>query len=117
MSAPFERFEQYKNICKRQGREVNWRFVSQFFILPEFFIEEHINDIYWEYILACQKLSEEFIRKHIDNIKWNFVSNDNIKISEDFIREFKDEIDWRRLNKRKLSFDFKREFFKELYLT
>ena len=104
---------------KDKNLEISWDIADKY-ILPEKFIEKHIDQIDWDCVSSYQPLSTDFLFKHADKINWKYyfgerrndanyaqMYNDLVgaadinefifqdihhKISWDFIREHKDEI-------------------------
>ncbi len=70
------------------------------------FIQTNKN-INWTYISTFYILSENFIWKFQDKVNWCYISKYQT-LSENFIREFKDKVDWYQISiHQKLSEKFK----------
>lgn len=106
-------------LAQDKNAEISWD-IADVYILPEKFIEKHIDQIDWDCVSSFQPLSTNFLFKHADKINWRyyfgerrndanyaqmysdlvgaadineFIFQDvHHKISWDFIREHKDEI-------------------------
>lgn len=106
-------------LAQDKNAEISWD-IADVYILPEKFIEKHIDQIDWDCVSSYQPLSIDFLFKHADKINWKYYfgerrNDDNYtqlyndlegaadinefifqdvhhKISWDFIRQHKDEI-------------------------
>ena len=54
-------------------KDLGWRYISEFEVLSEEFIEEYQDFLWWDAISCQQKLSEDFMIKFQDKINWRKV--------------------------------------------
>lgn len=71
--------------------DVDWKHISEYQILPEYFIREFKYKVNWYIISRYQKLSEDFIRENQDKVYWEHILQYQ-KLSEDFRKEFQDNV-------------------------
>ena len=56
------------------NKNVDYVYISYFYILSENFIREFKDKIDWKYISIYQKLSENFIEEFQDKVNWDYIS-------------------------------------------
>ncbi len=91
---------------KKKGWNANWNECCKLTLIPEFILEEFIEELDWNIICTHQILSDNFVRKFKNNINWKIVSKTQ-HFSEEFLTEMADFVDWFELIfSRDLSKDF-----------
>lgn len=63
MQELIKKLEEYYKKPISELDNVDWKHISEYQILPEYFIREFHHKVNWEWIENSQKLSEKFIRK------------------------------------------------------
>ncbi len=94
-----EKIIKFKEITKteffkrKKELKATWEECCKMSIIPEFILEEFVEEINWDIICTHQVLSENFIRKFKTNVNWKLVTKFQ-KISEPFIEEMSNHVDW-----------------------
>lgn len=75
------------------GESYDWTFLSTYFALPEFFMEEFASELDWEAVSVYQPMAQSFMRNFKEDIIWKEATLTQ-HMDEDFIEEMKDFIDF-----------------------